>query len=400
MRNRITVTIFILYILVFAVGSIIAKDRIFSDMENRNLAQFPEVSAKSVFSGDFSDGFEEYMSDQIIFKDFLVKLKVTENKALNQTYVNSIYFADGRYIRDYKENTALIDKNVGFVNEFAEANPDFNITWLMVPNACYVYEDSMPSYADVDSQAATIGHIKDYVSDKIDFVDVSDELVSAKDDYIYYKTDHHWTMNGAYIGYKKLCEALGREPVEKDTYKIEVVRDDFLGTLYSDAPVFNADTDEIILYVNENNSYTVDYIDKGFKQDSLYNYEKLDIKDKYQVYLDGNHAIIRIRNNSYLDANKDNNKDDDSESNSIAEIDYEVSDNITSANRVIIVKDSYAHSLLPLLADNYEEIIVVDLRYYHEKTVSELAHEEGISDIIFINNVDFINSDDNFLWLM
>ena len=179
-----------------------------------------------------------------------------------------------------------------------------------------------------------------------------------------------------------------------------MAREDFLGTLYSDAPVFNADTDEIILYVNENNSYTVDYIDKGFKQDSLYNYEKLDIKDKYQVYLDGNHAIIRVKNNSYDDTNKDNNKDDDSESNSIAEIDSEASDNITSANRVIVVKDSYAHSLLPLLADNYEEIIVVDLRYYHEKTVSELAHEEGISDIIFINNVDFINSDDNFLWLM
>ena len=118
------------------------------------------------------------------------------------------------------------------------------------------------------------------------------------------------------------------------------------------------------------------------------------------MYLDGNHAIIRVKNNSYDDTNKDNNKDDDSESNSIAEIDSEASDNITSANRVIVVKDSYAHSLLPLLADNYEEIIVVDLRYYHEKTVSELAHEEGISDIIFINNVDFINSDDNFLWLM
>ena len=381
MRNRIVTIIFILYILFFAIGSVIIKDRVFSDMENRNLAQFPKASAKSIFSGDYSDEFESYMSDQIIFKDFLVKLKVTENKALNQTYVNGTFFAEGRYIRDYEENTAQIDKNVGFVNEFAQMNPELNITWLMVPNASCIYKDCLPSNAVIDDQRKTMEHIKDKVDESIVFVDPSEELYNAKDEYIYYKTDHHWTINGAYIGYKKLCDALKMEAVDVSEYNISVASDDFLGTLYSDAPVFNADKDKIIIYERKDGKYKVDYVDEGFSQDSLYNYDKLDIKDKYQVYLDGNHSIIRI----YNENNKSKDKNDDGEGKS---------------DKIIVVKDSYAHCLLPLLADNYEEIIVVDLRYYHEKTVSDLAKEEGISDIIFINNIDFINTDDNFLWLM
>ena len=391
MRNKIITIIFIVYILVFTIGTIVAKDRLFSDMENRNLAQFPAVSVKSIFSGDFSDGFESYMSDQIIFKDFLVKLKVGENRVLNQTYINQTYFADGRYIRGYKENFIQIDRNLGFVNEFAENNPELNITWLMVPNACYVYNDSLPPYADVDDQAMTIKYIEKNVSERINFVDVSDELVSAKGDYIYYNTDHHWTMNGAYIGYKKLCKELGIKAMSKDTYDIETVREDFYGTLYSDAPVFGTEPDDIILYKNNTGKYTVNYVDEDFTQDSLYNYDKLNIKDKYQVYLDGNHAIIRIKNNSYYDDNRvlDTGERESGDA-----------DKSASSNRVIVVKDSYAHSLLPLLADNYEEIIVVDLRYYHEKSVSALAKEEGITDIIMINNIDFFNSDDNFLWLM
>ena len=381
MRNRIVTIIFIVYILFFAIGSVIIKDRVFSDMENRNLAQFPKASAKSIFSGDFSDEFESYMSDQIILKDFLVKLKVTENKALNQTYVNGTFFAEGRYIRDYAENTAQIDKNVGFVNEFAQMNPELNITWLMVPNASCIYKDCLPSNAVIDDQRKTMEHIKDKVDESIVFVDPSEELYNAKDEYIYYKTDHHWTINGAYIGYKKLCDALKMEAVDVSEYNISVASDDFLGTLYSDAPVFNADKDKIIIYERKDGKYKVDYVDEGFSQDSLYNYDKLDIKDKYQVYLDGNHSIIRI----YNENNKSKDKNDDGEGKS---------------DKIIVVKDSYAHCLLPLLADNYEEIIVVDLRYYHEKTVSDLAKEEGISDIIFINNIDFINTDDNFLWLM
>ena len=96
--------------------------------------------------------------------------------------------------------------------------------------------------------------------------------------------------------------------------------------------------------------------------------DNLEIKDKYTTYLDGNHPFIKITSNS---SNKE---------------------------KLLVIKDSYAHSLLPLLADNYSEIYVVDLRYYHQ-SVSELAKSLNISKVLFINNLEFLSTDDNFLWL-
>ena len=146
--------------------------------------------------------------------------------------------------------------------------------------------------------------------------------------------------------------------------------DEFYGTLYSNAPTFSAKPDEVLFYHNPDGEYTVEYLDEGWTSDSLYNYENLEIKDKYTTYLDGNHSIIKITSNAVSGDN----------------------------GKLLVVKDSYAHSFLPLLADNYSEIIVVDLRYYHE-SVSELAKENGIENVLFINNIEFLSTDNNFLWL-
>ena len=90
MKNKIITIMFLSYIAFFSIGFIVVKDRDFSQMENRNLKQFPEVSFESVMSGEFSDEFEDYMSDQIIYKDFLVRLKVTENRLLGQSLLMAL----------------------------------------------------------------------------------------------------------------------------------------------------------------------------------------------------------------------------------------------------------------------------------------------------------------------
>lgn len=369
MKNKILSVLFILYILVFAVGSVLAKDRGFSEMENRNLTQFPKVTAKSVLDGSFTEQFEEYMSDQIIGKDFLVRLKVTENRALNQSYINGVYFgADDMLIQDYKNPYNQLSKNIGYINEFVEAHPEYNYTWLLTPNACYIYEDKLPPFAACYDQGEVMAYITGSAAEQIRIADCTQALMQERDSYIYYRTDHHWTMHGAYIGYAVLCDALGQKATPEEDYDIQVGSDAFLGTQYSNAPSFSQKADEILLYRNPKGIYQVEYMDDGVTTDSLYNTDNLLIKDKYTTYLDGNHAYIRITSNA---ENKE---------------------------KILVIKDSYAHSLLPLLADNYSEIHVVDLRYYHQ-SVSELAQEEGITQIIFINNLEFLSTDDNFLWL-
>ncbi len=371
MKNKIIAFMFVAYVMFFAVGSLIVKDREYSPMENRNLEQFPDVNKKDILSGDFSEDFEKYMSDQIILKDTLVRIKVLENRVLGQSLINGTYFAeDDMLIAEYKNPYKQLPTNISYVNEFVKANGDFNVNWLIIPNASLIYEDKLPAYATSYSQEEVITYIKDNVSENINLIDCMDELIKAKDEYIYYNTDHHWTMKGAYIGYQVLCDGLGINETLIEDYEVVTGSKEFYGTLYSNAPTFNQKPDEILMYNNPAGEYKVEYLDDNTTSESLYNLDNLEIKDKYTTYLDGNHSILKISSNA---ASGDNGK-------------------------LLVVKDSYAHSLLPLLADNYSEIYVVDLRYYHQ-SVSELAREEGITDILFINNIDFLSTDDNFLWL-
>lgn len=376
MKNKLITIMFVGYILLFTIGTIVAKDRKFSDMENRNLEQKPELNKETLLDGSFMDNYEKYVSDQIIFKDSLVRLKVLENKLLNQKYINGVYFSkDDMLIQKYDMPYNQLSQNIGFINEFAEANTDLNCTMLVAPNASLVYKDKLPAYADSYDQAEVLAYIHDSVSDKVNMVDCSKELLANKEDYIYYRTDHHWTINGAYIGYQVLCDALKIKATDKSQYEITTARNNFYGTLYSKAPTFTQKADDIILYNNKAGEYLVEYTDTKESDTSLYTTANLDIKDKYTTYLDGNHSIMKISSNATSCEDEE------------------------CKHKLLVVKDSYAHSLLPLLADNYSEIIVVDLRYYHQ-SVSDLARENGITDVVFINNLEFISTDNNFLWLM
>ena len=100
----------------------------------------------------------------------------------------------------------------------------------------------------------------------------------------------------------------------------------------------------------------------------MYDMSYAERKDKYAVFFGGNYPVARIKSNG------------------------------VNTEKVLIIKDSYANSLVPFLADQYREIHMLDLRYYHE-SVSEYIRENGIERVIFINNVDFISTDNNFLWL-
>lgn len=369
LRNKMLSVMFAAYILIFAIGSAIARDRSFSDMENRNLEQFPAFNAKTVLDGSFSERFEKYMSDQIIGKDLLVQLKVAENRLLNQSLINGVYFCeDDMLISDYVNPYKQLTKNLGYVNEFAENHPELACTWLLVPNACCIYEDKLPPYAGCYNQREVMAYIVGNTNENILAADCTQALKDLREEYIFYRTDHHWTMNGAYIGYTVLCGALGAEPVEKDRYEISVGSDKFLGTQYSKAPMFGQRADTLLLYHNPEGIYTVEYVEDRITTDSLYNYDALAVKDKYAVYLDGNHPLIKITSNA------------------------------SNQEKLLVVKDSYAHSLLPFLADSFGEIYVADLRYYHQ-SISELAREEGITRVVFINNLEFLSTDDSFLWL-
>lgn len=380
----ITVITFLAVIFGFSVAGIISPDREFSDMENRKLSQVPEFTFENLKSGKFTADIETYLADQLFMKDALVSTKTTVDRLMLKSYQNDVYLADdGYYIQDYQENSTLVDKNITALNDFAEAVRDSaEVSFLLAPNAVSVLSDKLPAVDQTDDQLDTIKRIEKNLSEDINFYCAYDDLKSADENgtQVFYKTDHHWTAEGAKTAFDGLMNVMG-ETVPEVKYSVENL-DGFYGTLYSKAPCFTAKCDTVSLYTNEDNEITVNYVGDGGDNEELAKSENTTrtglfddsfkkAKDKYKTFLGGNFDLVEIETQGESDEN------------------------------VLIIKDSYANIVMPYFCDKYKHISVIDMRYYHmeDLSVSEYVKEKNITKVIFLYNVDFINSDNNFMWL-
>ena len=171
------------------------------------------------------------------------------------------------------------------------------------------------------------------------------------------------------MGFDTLMTAMN-EDIPQVSYNIETVKD-FHGTLYSKAPTDFSAADEIHFYTNPDNSVKVNYVQENKQTDTLFDDSFKTKKDKYSTFMGGNFALTEIETNGEND------------------------------EHVLIIKDSYANTVMPFFADKYKHITMIDMRYYHimDKTVSEYVKDNGITKVIFLYNMDFVNTDNNFIWL-
>ena len=189
--------IFIGYVAAYTLGTFLIKDRNFSEMENRTLAQKPELTTEKVFSGEFESGFESYMSDQIFVKDAMMSLKTCCDYFLGKTYQNGVYFAkDGYMLQRYTQNTAQVEKNISYINTFADklGKP---VDFILAPNAIDLNADKLPAGAVTDSQDDTIALVQSKLSQNVTLFSARDTLADLQKQGVqaYYRTDHHWTSS-------------------------------------------------------------------------------------------------------------------------------------------------------------------------------------------------------------
>lgn len=369
----IMVSVFLIFIIGFAVWSFLLKDREFSEMENRNLAQFPTFSWRNLKDGTFTDGLEKYVSDQLPFKDELVTLKTDADRLLLHDLQNGVYFGkDGYYLQDYKENSKQIETNVGCINDLAKLCPDADINFMLVPNSISVMDDKLPSTNTTDNQKKTIDKVKDMLDEKVKFYcPINDLKEAAKDGtQVFYKTDHHWTSDGARVGFDGLMKFMGEDELKAE-YSVKEIPD-FLGTLYSKAPSAFTEKDTMKLYTDKNNSMAVNYVDKNETKDTIFDSSFEEKKDKYSTFFGGNFANINIKSTG---AQQD--------------------------KKVLILKDSYANCAMPYFTSMYSDVTMIDMRYYHIQplSVSEYIKQNKIDKVILLYNVDFLNTDNNFVWI-
>lgn len=369
LSRRILLLVFLFFVFGVFIFNMLGKDKTFSEQENRNLKTKPEFSIDKLLHKKYTSNYEKYLSDQFVSRDFWVNVKSTSERFSGKKENNDVYLGqDGYLIAKFKSpKEDDINERLKAINTFSKDNENISKYVMIVPNQVRILEDKLPQYAPEKDQLKVIDNFYSKLDKGIKTISTYDELNAKKEEYLYYKTDHHWTTKGAYYGYREFSEVLGIQPKEESEYNIKKVSNDFYGTLYSRAGVKGVTADEVNVYVpKKEEPIVVNYMEEKKKSASMYSSEALEEKDKYQVFFGGNHSIVRIKTS------------------------------VDSKKKLLVIKDSYANSFVPFLTSHFSDIIMVDLRYYADN-IDTLIKDYGITDTLILYNVNTFFEDESIL---
>lgn len=362
---------FAVFLVAVGVADMFVSHREFSEMENRELAQRPPLKWESLISLNpqkkFSNLYETYINDQFIGRDSWITIKSVCESALGKIENNGIVYGREDRLFD-KYQTAdewRINKNTGFLTEFIEQYSDqTNVTVALVPNSYAVYPDLLPAGLHNVDQKKWIADIYGALPPKGAKLDLFPVMEAIRDQYIYYRTDHHWTTEGAYAAYKTFMESRGRKAVSLEEMEPQArLVDNFYGTYYNKCKLFSAKPDVITFYDIPITSLSID----GQEKNSLYNMFQWSSHDKYAAFLWSNNGVTVIKSENNL--NKAPGK----------------------ISRVLVIKDSYGNCFAPFLTYSYDEVYVVDPRYIDK--LSKLTGTVGFDDILVLYNFKSFASD-------
>ena len=397
----LTVSLITAFILCFSVWCLVAPKQTFSENENRALASWPVYSFDTLKDGSYMSGIQTYLSDHFPLRDPFMTLKTKYEMLTGREEINDIYLAkDGYYIEAYKtpKQQKKIITQFQKLQDAITTDAKQNIRVMLVPTAISTYNAKLPGSAPdrgVLRQVDTMNEIYAALPNmqKVDAwsalqtaaaqentdrtqasgdADGAQPVADAGDadrdtstaDGLYYHTDHHWTTHGAYVGYQAYCSAAGLSPIPEADFQKTCVTTDFHGTIFSKLHDSTVPGDAITLYENPANQLTVSYPDTGEVTDTLYNRDYLAQKDKYSVFLNNLHPLVEITN-----ARAD------------------------SDRQLVLIKDSYANSMVPFLVHHYQKIYVFDTRYYRFGPSSFINEHPEVTDVLLLYNMNTIDTD-------
>lgn len=345
------------------VDMFIKEDIEFSELENRYLAKPPEFTVAALAKGTFASKYEDYVNDQFIERNNFIALKALTEKALGKTENNSVIYGADNYLFEkmIKLDTKQFNKNKDAILEFIETQTSAAVKVALVPSSYVVLEEKLPTglpgiaqneyikdfYADVEAAGATT-------------IDAYALLEGHKDEYIYYRTDHHWTNAGALLFYNQYVTALGMQPFDYSTLQT-LQAEGFAGTYYSKAKPYNQLFDTIEYYDLNLAQVLVD----GEPRADYYDAAQFLEKDKYAAFLWGNngHTVLK-------------------------------SGDVQNGRKVLVIKDSYGNSFAPLLTANFEEVHIIDLRAVGQG-IADILEEQQFDEVLILYSFSNFTTDMN-----
>jgi hypothetical protein len=345
------------FIGVFFLLFVLMPDRGFSEQENRELTQAPRFTLDALFGGQFTTRFEDYTTDQFPFRDGWTTIKARMELFAGKQENNGIYLCAGDTLIEefvYPDQKQL-DANTEAVASLAE-NAGVPVYFCLIPGVAELRGDLLPANAPNDSQLDMINYCYSK-SGKTVNIDMYSALAAHSQEYIFYRTDHHWTSLGAYYGYAAIMEAMGRSVAPLSGFEPRTVTEEFYGTVYSKSGMSWVGPDSIQIFADQaQDTQVFNYVSGTEEETALYDMSFLEKKDKYSMFLGGISPLIKVSGGN------------------------------SEAPSLLILRDSYTDSLIPFIQGEFSEIHIMDLRYYktqlYESSIGEYVAENGIDEIL------------------
>lgn len=372
------ITIALFLIILFGVGifTVLNGGKKYSVFEKRDLAKFPKTNVKTITKAKFQSGLDNFLNDHVVFRDQCIYTTTMVDKIMGRAEKAGVYFGEDGYLiekpvevkpADMKENVKYLSK---FVNMASKGMGSKNVKVVLIPNKENVLADKMPKYAPVSTDNIKMKEMLwEELKDKNQIVDLTKALQKHKDEYIYYKTDHHWTSLGAKYGYEAMMDAMGEKKLTGE--KSKVVSDDFLGTTYN--KIHYAPQKDLITKYDIKTAENVDVVCEDSEEidqnDSLYYEKALKKADKYEYFMGGNFGVLGVHTGC------------------------------KNGKTLVLLKDSFANCIIPFLSNNYENIIMIDVRYLGSSIFETLEQLEKIDKLVVLFNDEKLMSNNN-LWTL
>ena len=372
--NCIFVIVMVLILAGTGIEIFATKDRSFSENENRYLEERPQISLSNIENTDFQKSLENFISDQIPEREKLITLRSVTKELTGIKDIEGAYIGkDGYYLEKITNEDVSeeqLKNNIRYINTFFNKNKELKSYVMLIPGSENILTDKLPKHADVYDynyyEKIAENEFTNNADNNTQIVNTYDALKKLSKDYIYYKTDHHWTTKGAFIAYNEFCKAAGIEGEPYENLGIKNVTDKFYGTLYSKVLDKKKKGDSIEI---AENIPRCNVMING-KKSEIYHIDKLKEKDKYQVFFGGNYGVVSIENN---EANNDKN--------------------------LLIIKDSYANSFTPFLLKDYKTITIVDYRYF-SGNLQSIVESNNITDVLVLYEMSNFMKDKNLVKMM
>ena len=397
--QKITVMLFCAVMVIgFVLGLAFFLRPDYSESEKRELTKFPTFSVNTFLSGKYTEQISTWFADTFPFRegliaanDAIMSLKGFGSEQFqsgassagnqgNQGDQNaSVETIAGYYITGdtayemYYQNKANSERYAALINKAARQLDGKAKVYTVVVPLAYAYNDKVLQKTDASDPRAAIDGMYGAITHKnATCVDAYGALFAHKDEYLYFRTDHHWTARGAYYAYTAYCKSAGLTAHPLDYYeKLEF--EGFLGTLYSHtkSPALQKNPDTVEAFVPQGTNTLYVHTADGGQQKFTGGVVRKDTDNfypaaasKYNCFLTGDNPLGTEQ--SYYCSIEN--------------------PNIQDGSAVVLVKESFGNCFAPFLVDHYQYVYVIDYRYF-DGNLADFVTEKGAGAVIFLNNI-------------